>query len=93
MPLHVFFSKQLIARALWKTVKSPNSSGDLLTLQYASRGAKEFVNELAPVLKNEFPHVDLVVEPRNGRAPFLEGFYKNGRRKPIGIKVRVRYAP
>jgi hypothetical protein len=74
-------------------VKSTNSSGYLSTLQYASRGAKEFVNELAPVLKSEFPHVDLVVEPRNGRAPFLEGFYKNGRRKPIGIKVCERHAP
>ena len=88
-----FFHHITSHKPCWKTVKSANSSGDLLTLQYASRGAKEFVNELAPVLKNEFPHVDLVVEPRNGRAPFLEGFYKNGRRKPIGIKVRVRYAP
>jgi hypothetical protein len=88
-----FFENSTSHEPCWKTVKRTNSSGDLLTLQYASRGAKEFVNELAPVLKNEFPHVDLVVEPRNGRAPFLEGFYKNGRRKPIGIKVRVRYAP
>lgn len=80
-----------------RTASKKARGADLLrlrnALQYASRGAKEFVTELVPALKSEFPHVDLVVEPRNGRAPFLEGFYKNGRRKPIGIKVRVRYAP
>ena len=55
-------------------------------LQYASRGAKEFANELVPALKSEFPHVDLVVETKRGHAPFIEGFYKNGRSKPIGVK-------
>jgi len=55
-------------------------------LQYNSRGAKAFVDELVPALKSEFPHVDLVVEARRGHTPFIEGFYKNGRSKPIGLK-------
>ena len=53
--------------------------------QYGSRGAKEFVDEVVPALKMEFPQLDLVVEKRSGKPPFLEGFYKNGRRKPIGV--------
>jgi len=56
------------------------------THSYGSRGAKEFVDEVVPALKMEFPQLDLVVEKRSGKPPFLEGFYKNGRRKPIGVK-------
>jgi hypothetical protein len=41
---------------------------------------------MVPALKSEYPHLNLVVEARSGHAPVLEGFYKNGRRKPIGIK-------
>jgi len=63
------------------------NAADVLLLQYASRGAKEFVNDIVPALKSEFPNVELVVETRSGKFPFLEGFYKNGRRKPIGVKV------
>ena len=59
------------------------------SVQFGSRGAKQFVDEMVPALKSEFPHVDLVVEKRSGHPPFLEGFYKNGRRKPIGVKVRI----
>jgi len=58
-------------------------------LQYASRGAKEFVTELVPALKSEFPHVDLVVEAKRGKIPFIEGFYKNGRSKPIGVCLYI----
>ena len=58
-------------------------------LQFGSRGAKQFVDEMVPALKSEFPHVDLVVEKRSGHPPVLEGFYRNGRRKPIGVKVRI----
>lgn len=63
------------------------TAADVLLPQYASRGAKEFVDDIVPALKSEFPNVELVVETRSGKFPFLEGFYKNGRRKPIGIKV------
>ena len=58
----------------------------LVCLQYGSRGAKEFVNEMVPALKSEFPHLDLEVQHRRGHAPFMEGFYRNGRTKPIGLK-------
>ena len=58
-------------------------------LQYASRGAKEFVTELVPALKSEFPHVDLVVEAKRGHTPFIEGFYRNGRSKPIGVCLYI----
>lgn len=61
-----------------------------ICLQYGSRGAKQFVDEMVPALKSEFPHVDVVVEKRSGHSPFLEGFYRNGRRKPVGVKVRGR---
>jgi hypothetical protein len=47
------------------------------------------VSEMVPALKSEFPTVDLIVEKRSGHTPFIEGFYKNGRNKPIGLKVCV----
>jgi len=76
-----------------RTASKKARGADLLrlrnALQYASRGAKEFVTELVPALKSEFPHVDLVVEAKRGHTPFIEGFYRNGRSKPIGVCIYI----
>ena len=91
--LHVYLLRTVHDDDEARTASKKARGADLLrlrnALQYASRGAKEFVTELVPALKSEFPHVDLVVEAKRGHTPFIEGFYRNGRSKPIGVCLYI----
>ncbi|EKX50465.1 hypothetical protein GUITHDRAFT_103700 [Guillardia theta CCMP2712] len=67
---------------LWQLTK--------LTIQYCdtsyhSRGAREFVEKFVPTLKEKYSQIEFVVTQKKGRPACMEGFYRNGRNKPVGL--------
>mmetsp|Transcript_40713 Transcript_40713/g.79705 ORF Transcript_40713/g.79705 Transcript_40713/m.79705 type:complete len:141 (+) Transcript_40713:24-446(+) len=52
----------------------------------SSRGVRSFIEEKLPALQERYPHLQVETTLRSGKHPHLEGFYKNGVNKPIGVK-------